>query len=129
MGSDREGIRVAEELSEQQPHPDDPALGIVISNLVTSGLSVNLDDRDLNMFSLNPSCNSTFSNLHNRTLVVHHVTPSIMHCMWAVDEAAAASGAPPADLCECSASVPEEEDLMFDGTAFSYPKDRFGSPG
>merc|ERR1712032_1581518 len=108
-------VRVADQL----PHPDDPALGVVISNLVNEGMSINLDDRDFNSFSLNPSCNSTFSNIHNRTWVVHHVKPETMRCMWALDTAvgaqsvAAGNSAIDAsqrafpDLCECSTDVVE----------------------
>jgi len=119
----------AKALADRLPHPDDPALGIVLANLVAQGLSINLDDRDFNVFSLNPSCNSTFSNIHERTWVVHHVSSSVMKCMWAIDEEASSSstvgpGLP--DLCPCSGEVPEEEDSeMYSGTPFSYPKSRF----
>merc|ERR1712061_354243 len=78
-----------------------------------------LDDRDFNSFSLNPSCNSTFSNIHNRTWVVHHVQPDTMRCMWKLDTMEEAMGVPAAnsandasyrifpDLCQCSTDVEE----------------------
>merc|ERR1711879_267491 len=119
-----------EAVAEQLPHPDDPALGIVIANLVSDGYSINLDDRDFNMFSLNPSCNSTFSNIHNRTLVVHHVGSDTMHCMWSIDRSSNLDhwpllGFP--DLCPCGSHVEEEEDLMYNasGKPFTYDRTRF----
>merc|ERR1711879_320001 len=61
-------------LASRLPHPDDPAIGVALSNLVEHDLvSINLDDRDVNHFALNPSCNATYLNIHNRTWVVHHV--------------------------------------------------------
>merc|ERR1712194_196178 len=95
--------------------------------------SINLDDRDFNSFSLNPSCSSTFSHLHNRTWVVHHVRMETVRCMWAVDQAAAAAkaGAPLQlhefpDLCHCSTEVTEEEENLdeWSGQPFWYPRDR-----
>merc|ERR1712039_1102608 len=114
-----------EALAKQLPHPDDPALGIVISNLVAEGFFVNLDDRDFNVFSLNPSCNSTFSSLHGRTWVVHHATAPILRCMWALDVAGRDQLGLP-DLCPCAANVSEDdEDPMYDGNPFWYPRNRF----
>merc|ERR1712070_772884 len=89
---------------------------------VRSGMSLNLDDRDFNSYSLNPSCNSSFSNIHNRTWVVHHVEPEVMRCMWKLDTAveaesiALSNSAVDAslrvfpDLCLCSTEVQEEEE-------------------
>ncbi|CAE8716769.1 unnamed protein product [Polarella glacialis] len=124
-----------ESVANQLPHPDDPALGVVISNLVHEGMSINLDDRDFNQFSLNPSCNSSFSNIHNRTWVVHHVSAETLRCMWAVDSAAEdeAGGVPGVkplshvfpDLCQCSTEVAEEPDAMEGDTPFWYPRQRF----
>ncbi|CAL1147087.1 unnamed protein product, partial [Cladocopium goreaui] len=64
---DQPDIPLDEVAASSLPHPDDPAVGVLIAGLVQRGMSVNLDDRDFNSFSLNPSCNSTFSNIHNRT--------------------------------------------------------------
>merc|ERR1719265_289864 len=76
------------ELASRLPHLDDPALGVLLSNLVEEKkLSLSIDDRDLNHFSLNPSCNATYLMLHNRTWVVHHVDASAMRCMWEIDSA------------------------------------------
>ena len=48
-------------LTERLPHPDDPALGVTIAHLVDQKkVSVAIDDRDLNHFAMNPSCNATF---------------------------------------------------------------------
>ena len=52
------------------PHPDDPMMGIFVENLVDKGTFVNVDDRDWNLFSLNPTCEARFSMLHERTWVV-----------------------------------------------------------
>merc|ERR1712210_207414 len=93
VGGGADGSTLGEALAAQLPHPDDPALGVVLSNLVRDGMSVNLDDRDLNNFSLNPSCSSNFSRMHNRTWVVHHVGPATMRCMWAADSRAAVAAA------------------------------------
>merc|ERR1712048_1094538 len=135
--------KLDEKVARQLPHPDDPALGVVVSNLVQDGLSVNLDDRDFNSFSLNPSCTSKFSNIHNRTWLIHHVGVETMHCMWKLDavvyEDLQEKGGLPRktipstfefpDLCACSTDVQEEEDPYEaeDGTPFWYPKHRFNS--
>ena len=68
-------------------HPDDPALGVYLWQLVTQPPKtfLHVDDRDENRFSLNPGCVSTFSRMHNSTWVVHHVTPQQLRCMWASD--------------------------------------------
>eukprot|EP00747_Dinoflagellata_sp_TGD_P017516 gnl/TRDRNA2_/TRDRNA2_125869_c0_seq2.p1 gnl/TRDRNA2_/TRDRNA2_125869_c0~~gnl/TRDRNA2_/TRDRNA2_125869_c0_seq2.p1 ORF type:complete len:200 (-),score=29.26 gnl/TRDRNA2_/TRDRNA2_125869_c0_seq2:17-616(-) len=121
-------------LASRLPHPDDPALGVALGNLVDQDqLSLNIDDRDLNVFALNPSCNATFLGLHNRTWAVHHVDVEAMHCMWAIDGAAEectftakgcdGTGVLP-DLCPCSMEVVEEIDERFD-EPFTYPKARF----
>jgi len=132
------GTVLDETAAGQVPHPDDPAIGVVVTQLVQKGISVNVDDRDLNSFSLNPSCNSTFSNIHNRTWIVHHVKPETMRCMWELDTAkeamdiAAGNSAIDAsqrmfpDLCLCSAEVEEEEDLDEDGP-FWYDRQRFNT--
>eukprot|EP00435_Cladocopium_sp_Y103_P000532 s2010_g1.t1 len=101
---DQPDIPLDEVAASSLPHPDDPAVGVLIAGLATGlgqvalvqrGMSVNLDDRDFNSFSLNPSCNSTFSNIHNRTWVVHHVQPETMRCMWELDNAEEAQGISP----------------------------------
>eukprot|EP00439_Symbiodinium_sp_Y106_P031681 s1295_g3.t2 len=119
---ERAGEILGEAAANTVPHPDDPAVGVLIAGLVQGGMSINLDDRDFNSFSLNPSCNSTFSNIHNRTWVVHHVQPETMRCMWELDTAEAAQGIASQnsatdasnrifpDLCLCSTEVVEEED-------------------
>merc|ERR1712187_974705 len=103
-------------LAKKLPHPDAPALGVLLASLVNQNqLSINLDDRDLNHFSLNPSCNATYLNMHRYTWVVHHVDAEAMHCMWAIDNAAGdcagfgggCHGVLP-DLCSCSMDVFEE---------------------
>lgn len=119
-------------LARQLPHPDDPALGVALSNLVDEDhLSLNLDDRDLNRFALNPSCNVTYLGMHNRTWVVHHVDIAAIRCMWAIDIMAGdcvnsvdgCDGVMP-DLCPCAMEVEEEVDDRFE-EPFSYPKERF----
>jgi len=120
-------------LARSLPHPDDPALGVAISNLVDSEhLSINVDDRDLNHFALNPSCNATYLNIHNRTWVVHHVSADAMRCMWAVDsmaedgiEALGGAGGVLPDLCPCSMDVTEEVNESPDEEPFDYPRGRF----
>merc|ERR1712190_64428 len=100
-------------LAKRLPHPDDPALGVALSNLVEQDhLSLNIDDRDLNHFSLNPSCNATYLNVHNRTWAVHHVDADAMRCMWLIDsEVADCRGISGKcndtlpDLCPCSMDV------------------------
>merc|ERR1712187_828282 len=120
------GGAVLDEASANQiPHPDDPAVGVVVTGLVRRGVSVNLDDRDFNSFSLNPSCNSTFSNIHEHTWAVHHVNPETMRCMWAIDEAVGEVLNNLPDLCPCSTEVEEEEDQMYDGQPFWYDRSRF----
>merc|ERR1711957_736249 len=121
-----------ETTAEQLPHPDDPALGVVLAGFVRNGLSLNIDDRDFNAYSLNPSCSSQFSNMHNQTWVVHHVDPSTWQCMWALDMAdgaerpSAANSAIDAsqrafpDLCACSNEVEEEPDNLTE--PFWYPR-------
>merc|ERR1712224_785600 len=42
--SDTEISIYGDETAAKLPHPDDPALGIVIANLVNDGLSINVDD-------------------------------------------------------------------------------------
>lgn len=63
---------------------------------------INLDDRDINRFSLNPSCNASFYPMHDRSWVVHHIRPEVMECMWAVDVEAAAIAA--------AAAAPHDDD-------------------
>lgn len=120
-------------LASRLPHPDDPALGITLENLVEQGhTSLNLDDRDLNVFALNPSCNATYLGMHNRTWVVHHVDVDTIQCMWAIDlvagkcatQANGCDGVMP-DLCPCAMNVTEEVDEEEDDLPFSYPKARF----
>ncbi|CAE7467940.1 GALT3, partial [Symbiodinium sp. CCMP2456] len=53
---DRAGEVLGEAAANTVPHPDDPAVGVLIAGLVQGGMSINLDDRDFNSFSLNPSC-------------------------------------------------------------------------
>ncbi|CAJ1437294.1 unnamed protein product [Effrenium voratum] len=130
-------IPLDEEAANRLPHPDDPAVGVLIAGLVRQGMSINLDDRDFNSFSLNPSCNSTFSNIHNRTWVVHHVKPETMRCMWDLDTAESAVGISDQnsvidassrifpDLCRCSTEVVEEEDG--EEEPFWYDKSRFNN--
>eukprot|EP00927_Polykrikos_kofoidii_P065798 TRINITY_DN61514_c0_g1_i1.p1 TRINITY_DN61514_c0_g1~~TRINITY_DN61514_c0_g1_i1.p1 ORF type:complete len:906 (+),score=125.73 TRINITY_DN61514_c0_g1_i1:348-2720(+) len=129
-----------EAVANQMPHPDDPAIGTFLSGLVVGGMSLNFDDRDFNSFSLNPSCNSSFSNINNHTWVVHHVEPETMRCMWALDmaEDAAhigignsafdASKRSFPDLCLCSTEVIEEEEPEDQhGQPFWYPRHRFNT--
>jgi len=118
-------------LARRLPHPDDPALGVALSNLVERDqLSLNIDDRDLNHFSLNPSCNATYLNIHNKTWAVHHVNADAMRCMWAVDSMAEDDGTQGGggvfpDLCPCSLEVAEEVNEGPDEEPFDYPRDRF----
>ena len=92
------------------PHPDDPAVGVLIAGLATGleqvaspfvqgsnqlhlklgnlgtllcsmmfdkvqrGMSVNLDDRDFNSFSLNPSCSSD--------LLIKTGSRDVAHMAW-----------------------------------------------
>eukprot|EP00928_Gymnodinium_smaydae_P017956 TRINITY_DN16844_c0_g1_i1.p1 TRINITY_DN16844_c0_g1~~TRINITY_DN16844_c0_g1_i1.p1 ORF type:complete len:840 (-),score=175.41 TRINITY_DN16844_c0_g1_i1:76-2556(-) len=124
------GSNVSLELAKRLPHPDDPALGVALSNLVDQDkLSLNIDDRDLNHFALNPSCNATYLNIHRRTWAVHHVDVKAMRCMWAIDQAAEEMELDREekvlpDLCPCSMAVEEEED-EFPDEPFDYPRDRF----
>ncbi|CAK9020416.1 unnamed protein product [Durusdinium trenchii] len=118
------GEAVSLELAKRLPHPDDPALGVAIAQLVDRGLlSVAVDDRDLNHFALNPSCNATYLNIHNRTWVVHHVTPQAMECFWSIDEQFDPLELP--DLCACSMEVVEEKSGNEDDDDFDYPRHRF----
>ncbi len=64
-----EGAFNLSKLALQLPHPDDPMMGIFVENMVDRGTFVNVDDRDWNLFSLNPSCESRFSMMHERTWV------------------------------------------------------------
>eukprot|EP00928_Gymnodinium_smaydae_P001503 TRINITY_DN10549_c0_g1_i1.p1 TRINITY_DN10549_c0_g1~~TRINITY_DN10549_c0_g1_i1.p1 ORF type:complete len:346 (+),score=79.26 TRINITY_DN10549_c0_g1_i1:98-1039(+) len=134
------GTVLDERTANRMAHPDDPALGVVIRSLVRKGIAVNLDDRDFNSFSLNPSCSSTFSNIHNRTWVVHHVQPETMRCMWNLDNeegavsissqnsATDASRRLFPDLCLCSSHVVEEvEEPDPSGQPFWYDRQRFNS--
>ncbi|CAK9015583.1 unnamed protein product [Durusdinium trenchii] len=130
-------VPLDEAAADHLPHPDDPAVGVLIAGLVQRGMSINLDDRDFNSFSLNPSCNSTFSNIHNRTWVVHHVQPETMRCMWDLDNAEEAkqissqnsvidaSSRIFPDLCLCSTDVVEEHDG--EEEPFWYDKSRFNN--
>lgn len=115
------------DLLSKVPHPDDPALGVALNNLVEfDRLSLNIDDRDLNSFALNPSCNATFLNITSRTWVVHHVDPEAIRCMWAIDVAEGVNesrGASLPDLCACSMDVTEEADD--EEVPFNYPRQRF----
>eukprot|EP00913_Durusdinium_trenchii_P015982 g15020.t1 len=70
-------VPLDEAAADHLPHPDDPAVGVLIAGLVQRGMSINLDDRDFNSFSLNPSCNSTFSNIHNRTITTRDMRITI----------------------------------------------------
>lgn len=125
--------RVSLELAGRLPHPDDPALGVAMMNIVDSGvLSLAVDDRDLNHFALNPSCNATYLNIHQRTWVVHHVTPDAIRCFWSLDKSVAEASVSHADLgnahtfpdlCPCSLEVLEEKSP--DDDEFDYPRDRF----
>ena len=123
--------------AEVLPHPDDPAIGVAIAALVSGGMSVNLDDRDFNSFSLNPACNSTYSNINNKTWVVHHVKPDTMVCMWKLDAAADSANVTAdnsaidashrifPDLCLCSEDVEEEEEFLEPGgRRFWYDRQR-----
>jgi len=125
-------------LANKLPHPDDPALGVALANLVDQDIvSLNVDDRDLNIFSLNPSCNATYLNIHKRTWAIHHVSADAMHCMWAIDNedasgcalvADACKGGPGdvlPDLCPCSMDVVEEVDERDADEPFDYPRTRF----
>lgn len=126
-----------DELAESVVHPDDPLVGVLVRQLVRAGRNVNIDDRDFNVFSLNPSCTSRYSSIHNRTLVVHHATPSIVECMWSIDSDRTADDIltpnTPRDkvlasLCECGVDVEEEESDWYElqsGVPFTYPKERF----
>jgi hypothetical protein len=75
------------DMSSVMPHPDDPLLGVLIENLVDQGAFVNIDDRDWNVYSLNPSCNSKFSMMHDRTWLIHHATPQVLECAFRTDMA------------------------------------------
>eukprot|EP00930_Biecheleria_cincta_P014533 TRINITY_DN12466_c0_g1_i1.p1 TRINITY_DN12466_c0_g1~~TRINITY_DN12466_c0_g1_i1.p1 ORF type:complete len:778 (-),score=68.96 TRINITY_DN12466_c0_g1_i1:204-2537(-) len=133
------GVRLDEASAEMLPHPDDPAVGVVIRGLMQKGMSINLDDRDFNSFSLNPACNSTFSNIHNRTWIVHHVKPETMRCMWELDTAEDAAGVAShnsaidasnrlfPDLCLCSANADVEEIEDGEEEPFWYDRQRFNS--
>jgi len=136
---ERYGGGLTLELASRLPHPDDPALGVALAGLVDRDqFSLNVDDRDLNVFALNPSCNASYLNMHRRTWAVHHVSAGAMRCMWALDSAAGgcvhsaqAQGCPAEmpDLCPCSLEekvVEEEEDMDSpDALPFWYPRDRF----
>eukprot|EP00927_Polykrikos_kofoidii_P047777 TRINITY_DN42062_c0_g1_i1.p1 TRINITY_DN42062_c0_g1~~TRINITY_DN42062_c0_g1_i1.p1 ORF type:complete len:891 (-),score=112.60 TRINITY_DN42062_c0_g1_i1:27-2549(-) len=123
---DQHDGNVSMELAARLPHPDDPALGVALSRLVSEdNMSLNIDDRDLNVFALNPSCNATYLMIHSRTWVVHHVDSKTMRCMWAIDNSTVfdeESGQMP-DICSCSMEVVEEEDDH--ELPFAYPKTRF----
>merc|ERR1711879_258969 len=111
------------EVAAELPHPDDPALGVVLNSLVDQdGMSLNIDDRDLNVFALNPNCNATYLNMHSRIWVVHHVTPDAMRCMCSIDSQAKGSDIFP-DLCACELEVVEEDDG--EDEPFDYPRQRF----
>lgn len=122
------------DLADRLPHPDDPALGVTLAGLVEAeNLTLNIDDRDVNLFSLNPSCNATYLNIHSRIWVVHHVNSSTMRCMWAIDSLAGdcmwkagGCGGNMPDLCPCSMDVVEEvEEEDPEGMPFDYPRSRF----
>mmetsp|Transcript_168515 Transcript_168515/g.535902 ORF Transcript_168515/g.535902 Transcript_168515/m.535902 type:complete len:819 (-) Transcript_168515:69-2525(-) len=133
------GAVLDERAANSMPHPDDPAVGVLVTSLVRRGISVNLDDRDLNSYSLNPACNSTFSNIHNRTWIVHHVKPETMRCMWNLDTAEGAFGVADGnsaidaskrlfpDLCLCSEEVEEEAFEDDEEEPFWYDKTRFNN--
>lgn len=55
--------------------------------------------------------------IHNRTWVVHHVTPLVMDCMWALDAATSGSLA---DLCPCSMEVVEDGNRGLEGSMESW---------
>eukprot|EP00434_Breviolum_minutum_P023335 symbB.v1.2.020585.t1/scaffold1691.1/size105682/2 len=119
-----EDAKVTLDLAKRLPHPDDPALGVLMASLVDAGdINVAVDDRDLNHFALNPSCNATYLKIHNRTWVVHHVTPEAMECFWSIDEMAVQGELP--DLCPCSMEVVEEKSGNSDDDDFDYPRERF----
>eukprot|EP00392_Amoebophrya_sp_AT5.2_P016755 g17051.t1 len=81
----KEGDTDLQEMARTIPHPDDPMMGIFVENLVDRGTPINVDDRDWNLFSLNPSCDAKFSMLHERTWIIHHVTAETMDCFFAID--------------------------------------------
>eukprot|EP00397_Hematodinium_sp_SG-2012_P032926 GEMP01035110.1.p1 GENE.GEMP01035110.1~~GEMP01035110.1.p1 ORF type:complete len:654 (+),score=98.06 GEMP01035110.1:33-1994(+) len=122
-------------LAELVPHPDDPFVGVIVEHLVRLGHNVNVDDRDFNVFSLNPSCDTQYSSIHGRTMVVHHTTPAIMDCMWRLDRVANDGEHPDTprvknltDLCECGVDVVEEFSDWYaeeSGQPFWYPRLRF----
>ncbi|CAD7936776.1 unnamed protein product [Amoebophrya sp. A25] len=127
------------ELARSIPHPDDPMLGIFVENLVDRGSPVNVDDRDWNLFSLNPSCDAKFSMLHERTWVAHHLSPETMDCFFDVDMKNFTSFKTPVplqrdlpSLCNCSMKVEEEDNGDWDelenlapGQDHWYPRKRF----
>ncbi|CAJ1337208.1 unnamed protein product [Effrenium voratum] len=120
----REVEDVTLQLAKSLPHPDDPAIGVIMASLVDMGdISLAVDDRDLNHFALNPSCNATYLNIHNRTWVIHHVTPEAMQCFWSIDEQEEEGELP--DLCSCSMDVVEEKSGNPDDDEFDYPRERF----
>lgn len=139
-GAADKAANLDESTANQLPHPDDPALGVALASLVHGGMTLNIDDRDFNSYSLNPSCSSQFSNMHNQTWVIHHVEPSTMRCMWNLDSADGADAASMSnsavdasqrtfpDLCPCSTKVEEEPDNPhYEGEPFWYPKQRFNT--
>mmetsp|Transcript_38425 Transcript_38425/g.83154 ORF Transcript_38425/g.83154 Transcript_38425/m.83154 type:complete len:202 (+) Transcript_38425:667-1272(+) len=131
------GAVLDERAANTLPHPDDPAIGVLVTSLARRGITVNIDDRDLNSYSLNPACNSVFSNMHNRTWIVHHVKPETMQCMWDLDNAEGAGEVARKnsvkdasqrlfpDLCLCSEEVEEEHFEGQDEPAFWYDRNRF----
>lgn len=133
------GDKGLKDLAKQIPHPDDPMMGIFIENLVDKGTFVNVDDRDWNLFSLNPSCDAKFSMLHERTWVIHHIDADVMDCFFAIDNYNITNQIQPfprqrdlPDLCSCAMNVTEEdngdweelEDLA-PGQDHWYPRKRF----
>ena len=109
------GDKGLSQLAKLIPHPDDPMMGIFVENLVDRGDFVNVDDRDWNLYSLNPSCDARFSMLHDRTWVIHHIDEATMDCFFDVDMrnfTESNFGFPLQrdlpTLCACSMNVTEE---------------------
>ncbi|CAD7949927.1 unnamed protein product [Amoebophrya sp. A120] len=127
------------ELARTIPHPDDPMMGIFVENLVDRGTNINVDDRDWNLFSLNPSCDAKFSMLHERTWIIHHVNAETMDCFFDIDMKNFTAFPTPfplqrdlPSLCTCAMNVTEEDNGDWDeledlapGQDHWYPRKRF----
>lgn len=67
-------------------HPDDPALGVYLFQLVSERIThIQVDDRDESRISLNPFCFHSFSRMHHNTWAVHHINATQMICMFKQD--------------------------------------------